>query len=75
MMELCFCFISIVCLLCGIVLMETGESAVLVALMFVISALYAMPSIKWLFLRYKSMLEHLISCFKKGDSKNGNDRE
>ena len=73
MMGLCFCFISIVCLLCGIVLMETGESAVLVALMFVISALYAIPSIKWLFLNYKSIVEHLISFYKKGDNKN--DRE
>lgn len=63
------CFVSLVCLILGISARSIGDHTHWVVLFFSVSALYAIPSIKWIFGNMKFIFEQMIKRIK-GDGDN-----
>lgn len=73
-LDLVYMLISALCALCAIVARDCGYDFFLVGLLFFISALFAIPSIKCLYeVIYKTMFEQVKKNIK-GDKDNENDK-
>ena len=61
------CVVSFICLILGIYARSIGDHTHWVVLFFSTSALYAIPSIKWLFGNMKDIFEEMIKRIKGDD--------